>query len=244
MSDAQPQRRIFPDLEAASIAAARAISDAAHDCIEQNGRFCFVLAGGSTPRRLYALLASGAAGPIDWSRTHVFWGDERCVPPDDPLSNYRMAAETLLSHVDIPAEHIHRIAAEIEPPETAARRYAQTLHRVLGDAQSFDVTLLGMGVDGHTASLFPGSAALNASDDVVAVEAPEGVEPRHRITLTLRALSASTRVYFLVAGREKTHALRQVVGSSTGGDILPAARVSAREELCWFMDRAAARDMS
>jgi len=153
-----------------------------------------------------------------------------------------MAVESLLSYVDIPADNIHRVPAEIEPPEDGARRYAEVLRHVLGDAQSFDVTLLGMGVDGHTASLFPGSVALTASEDVVAVQAPEGVEPRHRITLTLAALSASRRVYFLVAGREKAHALGQVLRSSTGDDVLPAARVSARDELCWFVDRAAVGD--
>ncbi len=156
--------RIFSDSADLSQAAAEHIVGLAAASIDQRGNFSFVLSGGSTPRGLYALLASdGFADRIDWARVFVFWGDERCVPPNHADSNYRMAREALLDHVPLPAGNIHRMAGEIDP-QAAAEGYDRLLHAFFAPTLArprFDLVLLGMGADGHTASLFPGTDALN-----------------------------------------------------------------------------------
>lgn len=240
MTTPAPPHRVFPDLDAASHALADAVARAAHDTLRQRDRFTLALSGGSTPRTLFDLFRSL---DIDWHRTHIFWADERCVPPDDPASNYRMAARRFLTRIDIPELNIHRVHGEVRPYEAAAAAYAGELESVLGrGTPQLDVVLLGMGPDGHTASLFPGSPALDAREPVVAVEAPEGIDPAHRITLTLHVLNASRRVFFLVAGAEKRDALRRAFEAADAAEPVPAGRVRARDELCWFVDRAALGD--
>ena len=202
----------------------------------KDGRFALCLSGGSTPRILYALLAAPPyRDSFPWGRAHLFWGDERFVPPDDPQSNYRMVREALLSHVDIPPANVHPIPTEPLTPTDAAQRYEFLLrgfHRPDPDAPLFDVTLLGLGADGHTASLFPGSAAL--SERTRWAVPAEGSQTR--ITLTYPALESSRRVAFLVDGAPKRDILARVLA---GDETLPAARLKPQGELRWFTDRAA-----
>jgi len=194
--------------------------------------FVLGLSGGRTPQRLYELLAES---PIDWSRARLFFCDERCVPPDDPASNYRLVHDALLSRVRGEI-HVLRMRGEAEA-EGAAREYETALER-LGDP---DVVLLGVGADGHTASLFPGSRALEEpSRLVVPALAPAGVTPRGRLTLTLPALARARRALFLVSGASKQEILARLRADSAESRRLPAARVRARESVAWLADRAAA----
>jgi 6-phosphogluconolactonase len=207
-----------------------------------NRDFSVCLSGGSTPRRLYERLATPAiASRFPWSRVHWFWGDERFVPHDDPDSNYRMARDALLSRVPIPLGSIHPIPTEGLSPERAAAAYEATLMRFHGtdvlapDRPLFDVTLLGIGDNGHTASLFPGQPALHETRRwAVAVF---GADPEPRITLTYPPLNSSRDVAFLATGARK----RDVVARARAGDrAIPAALVRPTGRLHWFTDRAAA----
>jgi 6-phosphogluconolactonase len=207
----------------------------ATEAVVARGRFVVALAGGSTPKATYALLAGeDLAARVEWSLVHVFWGDERCVPPDHPDSNYRLAREALLDKVLVPARNVHRIQGEL-PPEQAAAAYAVELDAVLGASGRFDLILLGMGRDGHTASLFPGSAALTEHQRlVVAVY----VEPLHswRVTLTLPVINAAREVVFLVSGAAKASALERV----RAGEPVPAGLVRpAPGRLTWLVDQDA-----
>jgi 6-phosphogluconolactonase len=210
--------------------------------VADSGRFTVALAGGNTPGTLYRLLADPAAAYRDelpWARTHVFFGDERGVPPDDPRSNYGMAREALLARVALPPEHVHRIRGEGDPAESA-RAYEEELRALLGAEPRFDLVLLGLGADGHTASLFPGSAALEETARLVATASAPGRGPG-RITLTLRTLGAAARVVFLVSGASKAAAFARVVSAGAGAELLPAARVRPRDgTVLWLVDRAAA----
>jgi 6-phosphogluconolactonase len=206
------------------------------------GVFAVCLSGGSTPRRLYECLAAPkTAARFPWNRTHWFWGDERFVPHDHPDSNYRMAREALLSRVSIPGGNIHAVPTEGLSPEEAAIVYETTLRRFYGadelapDRPLFDVALLGIGEDGHTASLFPGQPTLQETRRwAVAVI---GAKDEARITLTYPVLDSSREVAFLVTGKEK----RGVVTRAQAGDrTLPAAVVHPVGRLHWFTDRAAA----
>lgn len=254
--------RIEPDYEALSRAAASLIAEAAAEAVRERGRFAIALAGGSTPRGAYESLATPPlAESVPWSRTHVFWGDERCVPPDDARSNYRLAWESLLSRVPVPAENVHRIQVE-RGAEAAAldyerqlRAYAdadssdrpakQTLraHERQGDRPShlFDVAVLGMGSDGHTASLFPGSAALHEARRWVAPVRKPG-DALERVTLTYPALNLARRVMFIVAGADKTATLAEILGPRRDLSRLPAQGIAPNDgELLWLVDAAAAK---
>ncbi len=199
------------------------------------------LSGGSTPKALYALLASERfRNRFPWPRVHWYWGDERVVPYDHPESNYRMTREAMLSKVPVPPENVHPIPTDGEP-DTAAQRYERTLQQAYGarnfDAVHplFDVTLLGLGVDGHTASLLPGAPVLEERKRWVA--AVSHGRPEVRITMTYPAIESSRRVAFLVAGKEKA----EIFGAIRAGNSrVPAARVQPVGELFWFVDRAAA----
>ncbi len=195
------------------------------------------LAGGSTPRSLYRLLATPAyAAKLPWARIHWFWGDERFVPPDHPDSNYRMAREAMLSHTPVPAANIHPIPTEGLTPRASAADYERTLRAARGPY--FHVTLLGLGPDGHIASLFPGSGALQERQRwVVAVE---GEKPEARISLTYPALEASREIAFLVAGKEKYQILQRILA----GSDLPAGRLKPSGSLRFFLDRAAAGEIA
>jgi 6-phosphogluconolactonase len=226
---------VHDDAEALSRAAARWLTERA--CTVE-GRFSVALAGGSTPRRMYELLASVARPHFPWDRVRWFFGDERFVPHDSPDSNAGMARDTMFAKAPVPPENIHPVAFA-KSAETAARDYERTLKGWYGaeklDPQRplFDVVLLGLGDDGHTASLFPGTAAL--MEQTRWVTPVVGVMPQPRITLTYPALESSRTVAFLVAGAGKREALRRV----WRGDDLPAARLRPRGELIWFVDRAA-----
>jgi 6-phosphogluconolactonase len=222
--------------------AARRFAAQCHEAVRARGRFSVVLSGGSTPQGLYRRLAQpDYRDEIPWEAVHIFWGDERCVPPDHPESNYRRAHETLIEHVAIPSDQVRRMQGEGEPG-MAARAYARELVDFFcGPHPRFDLVLLGLGEDGHTASLFPGSEAVEEEQRlVVAVEAEYGSRPTCRLTLTLPALRATRQVLFLVAGADKAPILARVLSGDAAD--LPAARVApAAGEVTWLVDEAAAR---
>ncbi len=211
----------------------------------KHGTIAIALAGGSTPRRLYQCLATPPwCDEFPWPRTHWFWGDERFVPHDDPRSNYRLVHETLLARAPVPPAHVHPIPTEDTTPAAAAESYQKTLESFYGSARLdpsrplFDITLLGLGADGHTASLFPGSIALTERQRWSAAVTDAGAE--HRITLTWPALESSRHAAFLVTGSDK----RAVFARLRRGDqALPAARLRPVGQLRWFADTAAAGEI-
>ena len=231
---------VLTDLAALAQAAAdRFVSIAAH-AIATNGRFTVALSGGSTPRALYAVLIDRLS--IDWPRVHVFWGDERCVPPDQPDSNYGMAWQTLLSKVNVPEANVHRIKGELDPDQ-AALEYEAELRRVFVPAlplpPRFDLILLGMGAEGHTASLFPGTAAIHEQERWVVAHHVEQLKT-NRITLTPPVLNQAVQVIFMVAGADKASALQAVLYGEYDPDRYPAQIVSPTNgQLTWLIDRAA-----
>ncbi len=201
------------------------------------------LAGGRTPRGTYGLLAERYGDKVPWSSVHVFWGDERCVPPEDPLSNFRTANEMLLGRVPIPPQNVHRIQGERSPADAAEAYEAELRAFFPRDCPlpAFDCVILGAGADGHTASLFPGSWALEEANRwAVAVEAPDGVPCRHRVTLTLPAINASKTVLFLITGADKRFSLRDLCRDPATPAATPAGRVCPGKELRVFADVAAA----
>lgn len=205
------------------------------------GRFAVCLSGGSTPKRLYERLAAPAlVAAFPWQRTHWFWGDERFVPHDDPQSNFRMAREALLSHAPVPPENVHPIPTERMSPAAAAAAYEAELKRfygadtLAGGRPLFDLTLLGLGENGHIASLFPGSPAL--AETTRWVMPVVGEASLDRITLTYPALEASRATAFLVAGARKRDIVERV---HAGDPALPATRLRPAGELYWFTDQAA-----
>jgi 6-phosphogluconolactonase len=237
---AAPDLTVWPDLDGLARAAAERVSRAAAQAIAERGRFRLALAGGSTPRALYRALAS-APGSVDWTRTDLFFGDERAVPPDDPLSNYRMARETLLDPARVPAANVHRMPAEAPDLDGAARAYEESL-RAGAAPPWLDLALLGLGPDGHTASLFPESRALDEQERLcVAADAP--VAPLRRLTLTYPALAGARQLLFLIAGPDKAQALRNVVTGPERSRTWPAqplARRGAPAAAALFCDREAA----
>lgn len=238
--------RIFSDERALVEAEAERFVSLTRDAIAARGRCLVALSGGSTPRPLYELLATRPyADRIDWTRVELFFGDERCVPPDHPESNYRMAREALIDRVAIPPANVHRIRGEDDPVE-AADAYERTLRAWLGTGdpplRSFDIVLLGLGEDGHTASMFPGTSAPTETHRwamAVHVERPRDM---WRVTLTTVVLNAAADVTFLVAGAGKAARLREVVDDV--GERLPAQRIRpARGELHFMVDAAAAAQL-
>ena len=230
---------ILPDAAALAAAAAEEFVRAASAA---TGPFRVALSGGSTPKALYALLRDEAApyrARVPWERLHVFWGDERCVPPDSPDSNYGEARAALLSKTPIRPENVHRIPAELADADEAARRYEATLLREFGGPPRFDWIFLGMGADGHTASLFPGTPAVQETVKlVVAVWVAE--KKSRRVTLTVPVLNAAARVAFLVAGADKAETARLALEGGSSASR-PASLVSPeRGESLWLLDRAAA----
>jgi len=238
-----PEIHAFPDRPALADAAAARIVRLLEEAVRRRGSASLALAGGSTPRPVYERLARAEGPAPPWKDVHLFWGDERCVSPDHPASNFGLAAEILLSTAAIPDRQVHRIEGE-RPATRAAASYERVLRARFASAAerpALDVTLLGLGVDGHTASLFPGLPVLDeARRWVRAVSAPASVEPRRRVTLTLPLLNRSRHVVFLAAGPEKRHALAEVLAAPGSGDApLPAARVRALESVCWFVTQDA-----
>jgi 6-phosphogluconolactonase len=231
---------VWEDREALSRAAAAELAQVAASAIEARGRFDLALAGGSTPRRLYEILASEYRDRIDWSRTHLFWGDERFVPESDPLSNFRMARKALIDPLGIAAANVHPMPTSFADPDDAARAYEKTLRSHFGGGPpQFDLVLLGMGPEGHTASLFPGSNALEETERWV-MPVRVAAEPPLRLTLTLAVLNAAREVFFLVSGPDKGAIVRKLLSLSpeeTGP--YPAARVRPQGRVVLFLDRAA-----
>jgi 6-phosphogluconolactonase len=239
--------RILPDAGTLARAVADLVAARSADAIRARGRFTLALAGGETPRLTYTLLADGTyTGAMDWTRVHLLWGDERCVSPDDPRSNYRMARLALLTRVPIPPQQVHRIRGEDEP-HAAAAAYETLLRGLLGSAgaegppeRGPDLVLLGMGQDGHTASLFPGQEAVRERVRWVLAE-QGGADAMWRVTLTPVVLNAAREVVFLVAGARKAGVLREVLEGPFAPDRLPAQAVRpTRGHLTWLVDSTAA----
>jgi 6-phosphogluconolactonase len=242
----EPIVRVFPRPADVHRAAAQVWERASRSAVDARGRFAVALAGGSTPRELYEALGSDPAlrDGLPWSRTHLFWGDERHVPPDDPESNYRMVREALLSRAPIPDTNVHRIPAELTDAEEVAEAYERTLRKFFGldptGIACFDLVILGMGADGHTASLFPGGRAMLERNRLVVAEHVASLGD-WRITLTPPVFDAAARVVFLVSGETKAATLALVLSPEGVARKLPAALVRpAAGELMWLVDEAAA----
>ncbi len=238
------QVRVFPDLEALSRGAADYFVARIKERAEQKSRFAVAISGGSTPKRLYSLLrASPYRDAIPWDQVHFFWADERCVPPDHPESNYKLAFDTFLSLVPAPESNLHRVSGELSPA-TAALAYEDDLRNFFGDPRfpKFDLIILGVGADGHTASLFPGSPSLRETARLalpVYLERPQ----QDRVTLTLPVLDQASKLLFLASGRVKAPIVSQIL-ESDNAKRYPAGLVRPVEgEVIWFIDREAAREL-
>jgi 6-phosphogluconolactonase len=238
--------KITADIEALSQWAAQKIAASCRQAVEQRGRFLFVLNGGGTPRRLFELLGADFRNEIDWDKTHIFWGDERCVPPDDKESNYGQACEIIFNRIEIPESNIHRIKGELEPAE-ASRDYSLVLKRFASpplEWPRFDLVLLGMGEDGHTASLFPGSP-VDSTEPVIAVSGHYQGRPANRITLTPPVLNSARTILFMVAGEDKAEILNRVLNGERNPKLLPVQRIDPKDgEMIWLADKAAAGKLS
>jgi len=237
-----PELHISATIEGASQDNARFVADLAQQCAAALGRFTIALSGGSTPRLLYQLLASPPlVEGMAWDRWQVFWSDERCFPPDHHDSNYRMAREELLDHVAIPDTNVHRMRGEDDPHEGAQAYDAVVRELFQSAAPSFDLILLGIGDDGHTASLFPGSQALQEQDRLVVDNWAPQVHA-HRITFTLPLLNAAKVIAFLDTDESKAEVLRRVLEPKSGEEELPAALVRPGQgAVHWFLTDKAAK---
>ena len=228
--------------------AAEEIVRAANEAVADRGRFTLVLSGGSTPKNLYTLLATNARSSLPWERTYFFWGDERHVPPTDPESNYRMVDEAMLSKIPVPPPNIFRMPAENPDAAAAASAYERTIQEFFGlqpgGIPRFDLILLGMGPDGHTASLFPGTEALKEKNKLVVANWVEKLKTS-RLTLTLPVLNVARCVAFLVSGTDKAPSLKAVLEGDAPGEQYPAKLVRPADgKLIWLIDRAAASALS
>ena len=218
-----------------------AIAGVLQRAVERQGSCSLLLSGGSTPRASYELLAARFRDRVPWKQVHLFWGDERFVLPDDPRSNARMVRGALVDHVPCPPANVHPIPTALPSADSAARRYEDTLRAHFPGARpAFDLALLGLGEDAHTASIFPGSPALlEPARWVMAVTAP--AEPPQRITLTMRALTAAAQLFVLVSGAGKAEALRRALDPASAPALYPAAALQgAAGRVVWWADRAAA----
>jgi 6-phosphogluconolactonase len=240
-----PEIRIFKTSNELFAAAVADFAKLASDAVQKHGRFCVALSGGSTPKVMYSLLATSST-PIPWESIYFFWGDERHVPPTDPESNYRMVYEAMLSKVPVPPQNVFRILSEEKDPEVVAKQYEQTLIKFFdlnaGQFPRFDLVLLGLGPDGHTASLFPDSTALRETNRLVVANWVEKFKT-HRITLTLPVLNNAAVVEFLVSGKEKAGIVHQVLDGD--GSQFPSQMIRPRDgRLVWLLDQAAASELS
>jgi 6-phosphogluconolactonase len=247
-----PGVEVLPNADLLADAVARRFVSSANAAIEARGAFIVALSGGSTPRSVYARLASEPlCSRVDWSRVHVLWGDERCVPPHDAMSNFRMVRETLLDHVPVPEANVHRIRGEDNPVEAAAT-YERALRTLLRTPDGpprttpgyrLDLVLLGLGSDGHTASLFPGGAGLHATTQWAVADYVHAAS-MWRVTLTALVINAAAAVAFLVSGHTKAAIVRQVLEGPDRPNELPAQLIaSSAGRVCWLLDAAAATDL-
>ena len=244
-SDMKPEVRCYPNLEVLSNAAAEFICTLAVECVNERGLFTIALSGGKTPKTLYENLARPFYSTrMPWSHIHLFWGDERCVRPDHPESNFSMAFHALISKVPLPSQNVHRMPAEIEPPEDAAEAYEGVLREFFGSPRkpgpipAFDLIVLGVGKDGHTASLFPRDQALEVEKRwVTAVRTPQGTPLVPRITLTLPVINRASYVLFMVSGSGKRELVRSILEEpDSAAQRYPVARVSPGGRVVWLID--------
>ncbi len=231
----EPEIVVLPDPTALAREAADRFVALARSAIASQGRFTVALSGGSTPKLLYEQLVTRS---IAWQHVHFFWGDERCVPPDHPDSNFGMAQRTLLSHIDIPAQNVHRLLGEIDPVQ-AALAYETELRATFGTRPRFDLILLGLGTDAHTASLFPGTRALHEQQRWVVSHYVDKLKAM-RLTLTFPIINDAANVIFLIAGADKAAALRSVWHGPHDPDRFPAQSVAPTAgRVIWLVDQAA-----
>ena len=231
--------RILTSKEDLARAAAEHFVRKSSEAVAQKGSFTVALSGGSTPKALYELLADQFRDQIPWPNIHFYWSDERHVPPDHPDSNYRLANEAMLSRVPVALTNVHRIISE-NPAADAARDYEDTIKEIGGNPR-LDLILIGLGTDGHTASIFPGSEVLNETERLVAAPWVEKLNT-YRITMTLPLLNNGASVVFLVSGADKTQIVKEVL---EGPEKYPAQAVKPiNGELIWMLDQDAAKDLS
>lgn len=261
MSAGSPDVVVFPDRSALARNAATRFIAIAQSSIRERNKFSVALSGGSTPRDLYVLLATQEfSSQVDWARVHLFWGDERCVPPEHPDSNFKMANDTLISRVPIPATNAHRIHGEIAPEE-AAREYEGTLRKfwvieeippqsplTQGDKAdgmpTLDLVLLGLGTDAHTASLFPHTPALHETARWVAAQYIDKLKA-YRITFTPPLINAAKNILFLVAGADKAEAVQAVLGGKYSPDDYPPQLIQPKQgHVAWLLDQAASANLA
>lgn len=240
----EPKLIILDDSQAACVRAAEEIAHFAGEAICSHGEFKISLAGGSTPAATYELIATRFRLSVDWKGVQFFWGDERCLPPDHEWSNYGMAERTMLSKLPLQPGQIHRIRGE-DDPEQAARAYEAELRKAFSLEQDefprFDLIMLGLGAEGHTASLFPGDAALHERRRLALAVEVENNKIRHRVTLTAPVLNNAAHVMFLVCGAEKGPALRNIIQGPKDPDRYPAQIVAPADgEVIWVLDKSAA----
>jgi 6-phosphogluconolactonase len=232
---------VYKDSEELSEAAAKWIADTIAETLKGKDRFTIALSGGSTPERLHKILAAAPyKEQIDWQKLHVFWGDERAVPFTDSRNNAKMAYDTLLNFVPVPASQIHVMQTNM-PPESSALEYEKILHQYFGaEGASFDLVLLGMGDDGHTLSLFPGTEVVH-EEKAWATSFFLKAQGMYRITLTKTIVNRAARIAFLTTGPKKTHALQEVLKGAYNPDLYPSQEIKpVNGELHWFVDKAAA----
>lgn len=246
MAGLNPDVRIFDDLDSLSRAAADQFVQTSSEAVRQRGRCLVALSGGTTPAGLYDLLGSPPyRGQVDWAALHAFWGDERCVPVEDLENSYRQVQDALLGRVPIPSVNVHRVKTELEP-QAAAADYARVLKEYAApplDWPRFDLVLLGMGSDGHTASLFPGSQVPAGAAAQAATGHYEN-RPSERVTLTPAVFNAARTVLFLVSGAGKAEVLKRVLYGEAEPDQLPAQWIKPIDGLLiWMVDRAAASQL-
>lgn len=239
---------VYENAKELAWAAALRFASLAEQAVQEHGRFTVALSGGSTPKALFALLSAPPfLGSLPWHAIHLFWGDERCVPPDHADSNFRMTRETLLSKAPIPAENIFRIPAEDEDHQRAAANYSQTIEKFFtlaatdsgSEMPRFDLVFLGMGPDGHTASLFPGTDALQLNDRIAVANFVEKFNA-WRITLTAAAINHAHQIIFLVAGEDKAATLKEVLEGEYQPQQYPSQLINpVKGTLSWLIDEAA-----
>ena len=237
---------IYPDLDTISQQAAAYVARIAREAIVTRGRFTIALSGGGTPRKLYSLLATGSySSQIDWKLVDIFWSDERCVPPDDPESNYYMAQEAMLQHLSIPVAQVHRMPADRPDRDAASLAYTRDMQQVFGTnhVPDFDLIQLGMGPEGHTASLFPHQPSLHETQRLVMpVSVPK--PPPDRLTFTPPILNAAHHILFLVTGADKADALHAVIEGPANPEEYPAQIVQPPNgEVTWMVDSAIAQKL-
>ncbi len=235
--------RLCADAEDVARTAADLFVELCAAAIAERGRFRVALSGGSTPWRAYELLAApGRSSRIDWQRVDVFWGDERYVPADHPASNYRKTREVLLQNVPLPPANVHRVLTELSPPQAAASAYEEAVRNAFGESPGtprFDLAFLGLGTNGHTASLFPASPLLHETTRLVAADFVEEVN-MWRVTMTAPLLNAARTLAFLIAGQDKAQVLRDVLCGPPDIERLPAQLIHPADgTLLWILDHAA-----